>query len=495
MDILVWGCNDFSKCLMSVLRGSRVNVRAFIDNAENTLFCGKPVMRPSSVKADAGFNDLSIIIASSYNVSNDTPSSDSESIRQFKITLQEIIVTYKLKNRLLHPCALVDFVDMPNNMKIITYGLQGSGNTIYNNIMRQLRMNPLELKSPLVKGVARLITSVFSNRVNANKFFEPLCYEYNQIVHQVICDAIYQAGGTQIHGAPFKTGTSHFSCLTDDQCSLNVFSFPTRDYMFASSYGYHKLPTLNTLERLKMHQCNVFFIMRNPLDMILSVLNKAAAIDENTKAMNQRFFVNHALPMMDQLKRWHSMRHKANVLYYENLLKDPIKQILSLASMIGLSLTPAAAKEIWGSVSFRRLPGATKDNFWQGGSGKWEQYFNEEHLALFKHHGMEELLEMYGYHDALLAFQEKTKYLSLEFQKEVSSRFMIDYVGYPFGFDDDNTISLMKHLYGDGRYVELDHVIMGSESVNFLKKIEGVFNSNFIKAISLCGSHPDYRVV
>lgn len=492
MNILIWGCNDFSERLFKVLLGSSVNVISFIDDNQSPTFCGKPVHHPSVLQTTSSLDEIPVVIATPHLVKNNIPIIDFESIRQFKIKIQEIIATYKINNILLHPSALVDILDTPYHDKIVTYGLQGSGNTIYSHIMQRIKQNS-GIKTAFLNRINRLFP--ISNSDDVPTFFEKMCYEYTQIIHQIISDIIYQIGGSRIQGAPWKTSTAHFNCLTDTGEEMSIFSFSTRDHIICSNYSYHQLPTIETLEMLHLRKFNLFFIMRNPLDIIISILNKESALDKKNKKIDQKMFAGLSIWVINTLTKWHPFLEKVKLLRYESLIQDPIDQINNLRSELDMSRRNKIAKKIWDQVSFRRLPGATAENFWQGGSGKWEKYLNKEHMAFLKFHGMEDVLRKYNYLDVLSKFQSYIANISVDFQKEVSNRFLVDYREYPYGFDNDNTLDVSKQLYGDNNYIQLDHVLLGSKNTAFLEKAAKAFDNSYIKMVSLCGAHPDYKIV
>ena len=490
MNILIWGCNRFAESLHICLENTTVNVVAFVDKISGKSFCRKPVIHPDLLGELDEHHDTPIIIASQHDFSSNLPAITFESTRQFKAMIDEITSKYTLQNTLHHPSSLIDVLHLTFPMKMATFGLPGSGNTLYSHIFRLILQ-----KNRWHTIWQHLKAKLFKHKTpNLNDYFEKLAYEYQQIIYQVINDAIYQADGKRIHGSPWQLGTSHFSFLTDEEEKAGVFSFHTRDHIVHSNYGYHKMPTQQQLNELNLRQFKVFMVIRNPLDTIISVLKKNVSTKDNTELVADQYFAREAIATLETLKDLQKFTaHDASMIKYEDLIMHPVSQIRKIMRKLGKKNTSKAANRIWSQVSFRALPGATTENFWQGGTGKWESHFQNQHLAFLKYHGIEKILSHYGYHDILDKFKAKTDGMTQEYQSAISNHFLSFGKGDPTRYLNQNTQDTIEKNYGENNYIKLPHLIIACRNQAFLKKAASVLDNQYINQIVLCGHSPKQK--
>src|SRR5947207_11542000 len=90
INLLIWGCNEFSEHLYTLLETNGVNILGFIDpELASKNFCNKPVYDPETFKTKSELASTPIIIASPHIMTRHGPRVDFESIRQFKIHFLE----------------------------------------------------------------------------------------------------------------------------------------------------------------------------------------------------------------------------------------------------------------------------------------------------------------------------------------------------------------------------------------------------------------------
>lgn len=479
IDLLIWGCNEFSSHLCKLLEASNANIVAFIDNnTDNAEFCGKPVYDLQQFKTNKALDQIPIVIATQHNMNSGIPSVDFESIRQFKIKLIEIVNEHKINNPLLHPAAMADFIDYDYPNRIIAFGTQGAGNTIYNHIF--IKLNEAYHRK-------------FKTRNDDAHFIETMCYEYEQCIKQIISDTIYSMGGHNIMSGPWKISTTIIEFIAGKD-KIYIHAFPTRDHITHRAYGYHTIPSMGYIDKLKLNQFILYFLIRNPLDIIVSRLNKHNSINKTTSHIDPAVFCYISRRVIDQLDYWTPNLSRLEVLRYEDLMINPIQNISNIMTQLTLKPSKSLAKTIWDQLGFKQLPHAPKKHFTGGGTGKWEKYFKNEHLSYLKKHGMEKVLEKYGYHDELERFRNLCSSISQdEWEGQTyDHHYTLDSCTLD---EDQNTFQYLQAIYGKDNCIECGNLYISSKNPDLLAKAKRAFENEYVQKIVLAGSHPAHRLV
>lgn len=491
-SIVIWGCNQFSENLYRILQEmNTINVIAFIENSTDlSEFCNKPVLAPSEFKANCEFENIPIVIASERSMTNGVPYIHFEGIRQFKMKMFEILNEHEIENTLFHPAALMELLPITYPDKIITFGVPGAGNVIFNQLLQKISEKCDYSK---VKSKAAL-------------FFEQMCYEYTQIMHQVISDIIHTKGGSNIYTDPWKIGTTAFHGKFGKDNTLDIYSFPTREHIISSTYGYHLLPSEKYLKKLQELKFKLFFIMRNPLDIILSFLNKSLSINQKTKTINMEAFCKYSRRIITQLEHWHNIISKMNVLDYDELIGRPTEKIQKMmqnfADVLNIGfLRPRKtaikmAEEMWKQFSFRQLPSASQKHFWKGGSGKWKTYFKAEHLSFLKAFGMESLLAKFSYEETLNSFKSMTASISSDSWKQGCSEDFVEQMSDEnifYHHDENDDASVTFSAIGRKNYTKVGGLILTCEEAKYIENIKDDLMSPYVNKLLFSGFYPEYR--
>lgn len=473
--ILVWGCNEFSRCLYELLQGTRVRVVAFIDDEQTgfTHFCGQAVHDPQTLNSKEEWAMLPVVIAVDHFMLFKRPVLRFKSISQFKEKIQTIQKQYHPKQALLHPAALVDFLPLTFRNKVILFGLQGSGNVMFMHIFQ---------------AIYKKYFLFFFTRYKRNYFFESMCREYMHLVQQVVSDCLHGQGGYDAHAVAWKIGTSHYNCRFDDNILASLYTLSTREQFASFVAMYHQMPSQAYLNKLYAMQFNVYFVMRNPLDVILSGINKSAGINADDFSIDENQFRCIAKWVIDQLQQWQPLVATMPVLRYEHLLAQPVQTIKKI--MRDLRLLPSArwAKKIWRQLGFKQLPQAFKKHFWKGGTGKWEQYFKAEHLLFLKHCGIEALLEKYHYPEVLQRFRALTA--TLVAPKELAMPRSGCYQDERY-----DTMTFLKEQNGERHCVQSGDFYVVCQDADKRQALKTAFENAYIQCVLRAGAHPDYRLV
>lgn len=463
-DIFIWGCNDFSLHLCHLLARHNVNVIGFIDpHYTHSEFCKKPVYHSQVFREKTEYAQIPVVIALPHELGFKGPVVNFESIRQFKLRLMEIITDYQIHNPLLHPATLLDISNCTYPKKIIAFGVQGSGNTIYNHIFIKL---------------SEVYARKFQTFNADAHFFEKLCYEYEQCLKQILTDSVYSAGGRDIMVAPWNIGSSAIAFMYGDKKS-HLFTLPTRDHITHKAYGYHNIPSEKNLEKLIQKKFKLFLMARNPLDIILSILKKRKGVDKN-RQIDFELFSHISRKVVKELTHWSLYFSKLEMLRYEDLINQPIQQIAHVMRKLDIKPSASVAKKLWSQLGFKQLPQAPKEHFNGGGAGKWEQYFTSEHLAYLNEIGIQSVLEIYNYHDALEKFKAKLPAQELQVKPALSLQTL------------DNHQHALNHLqknHGDS-FTQNGCFYLGTDNPELLRKMKVILDNEYIKKLLAAGRLP-----
>lgn len=454
MEVLIWGCHAFSEALFLNLRASNIKVVGFIAEDRRSDFCGLHVFSPDHIPNE----QIPIIVATEHYLFLKRPILRLKNITEFKAKILEISNDYQIKNPLLHPAALVDFLDF-NFKKVILFGMQGSGNVIFVNLLQSLY---------------KLFFPFLVTRSSSTLFFEIMCREYMNLTQQVVSDLVHLQDGHDVRAVAWKMGTSHFNFKIAAQ-EAQLYSFATREHLFSFVSMYHQIPSLPYLQKLKRQKFKLFFVLRNPLDMILSGINKGGGILDDQ--IDLELFKCVSRWVIDQLNAWHPLMAELDILRYEDLIESPISTIKFLMKKIGILPLGFIAKKIWRKHAFKQLPHAFKQHFWKGGVGKWQQYFTEEHLRYLKAYGIERVLEKYEYLDALDKFKNLGDYQLEDYPRNYYRDEHYDTFKFLQQVNDPT------HCYSNGQV----HLVCKDQEVTegLLKKMDTLYFKKIVRAGTL----------
>ncbi len=479
MDILIWGCNAFAVSLQQHLAGSAVNIVGFVDPAYcERRFCDLPVFQVTSLQ---DLPSLPIIMAASHLMLKGMPQVDFESVRAFKHLLQVITIDHQIKNPVFHPAALVDLLDIHYPNKVVPFGLPGSGITLFSNICNKI----IEYKP-----------KAFSTRGNQAKFFERMCLEYTQCINQVITDTAHLIAGLNVHMASWKIGTT-FAICTLNQLQMRIYSFATRNHVLGPVYGYHQIPSATFVDNLLAREFKLFYVMRNPLDMILSYVNKMGGVDKDTRGIKMDVFCHKAVLVLNQLKLWLPYAQRLQRFTYDNFVTDPVAQIKSIMRSLGIRPSASIAKKIWKDLSFKQLPTAPEAHFWRGGVGKWETYFKTEHFAFLKAQGIEEILQQYHFDAELEHFRMLTRKIDKDAWPQTASLIAETKRAYNMFYGDEHhdTHFLLTHAVGEANCLPTQSLYITGAQSGLLDKVKTLFDADYFNYLVRAGAFPDHRFI
>jgi len=468
--IAIWGFNDFAIKLYENIY-PHIDVAAFIaENGINYKECR--ILSLKEFQADATLSSLPIVIAAPHELENGLPIINFETLRQFKLILCDLLKTLNQTNELLHPSALIDFLPLKFPKKIVSFGFYGSGNTIYNHLLLEI--------------------SKLGSRAVKPTFWEILCSEYAQGIHHSFSDILYSHGGHYHHIAPWKFGMSLAHCMMGE-VRLDIAAFPTRDHITHRAYGYHQIPSLTQLGLLREAEFNCFFVIRNPLDMLLSLLNKSDAIEKDTRKIDEKVFIRASYFLTRQLSAWTGYLDYLAILRYEDLIENPSQQIKNISRALKMKISNSEVNKIWKKIGFKQLPAAPAKHYWQGGSGRWESFFTPLHLQFLRELGMETLLLKYGYKSDLIRFKQlcSNDPESENLQRLLDTTHSI----LPSGDENFDSLLFLQAMYGEANASRYGQTIVASPDIEFTTKIGNILNQTYLNALIYAGMHSSKRII
>jgi hypothetical protein len=481
--IIIWGCNEFAQQLHTLLNNTIFHVIGFIDDSHRaTTFCGLPAWTPSDFINNTVLQTIPMVIATSHTMLFRHPIPRAKDIANFKEKIQEIIHDYGIQNPLLHPAALSDDLPISYRNKIILFGLQGSGNVIFHHVFQAIYKKYLLLFLPM-------------NRMAY--FFETMCREYMHITRQVVSDVIHFNGGYRVHAISWKIGTSHFNFqMQKHSPPISIYTFSTREHITAFGTIYHQIPSIEYLQKLQTKRYKTFFIMRNPLDIILSGLNKSAGVHSDNTTLDDIQFRCISRWVIDQLTAWHDTLPHLIVLTYESLLAQPVATIKKMMKLTIFWSSSRVAKNIWKKLGFQQLPNTFKQHFWQGGSDKWEQYFNNNHLLFLQSHGIENILEKYQYQDVLTKFRARLAAISPEEQSQhYDSEALLNIPRSYYRDEHFDTWQFLQETEGKENCLRSGAMYVVCKEAALRETITSMLDNHYLNNIVLAGAYPEDRVI
>ncbi|XP_076814072.1 sulfotransferase 1C2-like [Clavelina lepadiformis] len=166
-------------------------------------------------------------------------------------------------------------------------------------------------------------------------------------------------------------------------------------------WGTHLPAPLINMERLKKNGCKIICTIRNPKDQVVSWFHMTRNMSHyNLEPMRRHFpkdwnaffesYIHGKQPLvskegewyLDYVLSWHTYRNESNVLFvvFEDLLKNPAKEIRKIANFLGVRRSEEEIEEIVEATSFRKAKEEAPDvdraiNFFRKGEvGDWKNH-------------------------------------------------------------------------------------------------------------------------
>lgn len=138
-----------------------------------------------------------------------------------------------------------------------------------------------------------------------------------------------------------------------------------------------------------------------------------------SKLSNLVFFDAMVKPMKENFLELINLKSKFNIYKWEEIISDPIKQILDISTKLKIDINKNTAGKIWDKLKFRNLTQAHKHNYREGKAYVGDEFesLTNDHIEILKQNDFDRIHKELGY--------EKLKYINeskyTDFQLKMSS--------------------------------------------------------------------------
>jgi hypothetical protein len=277
-----------------------------------------------------------------------------------------------------HLARLISHTMLHANKLVGVYGYPGSGNILFQNIIRNL------LQLEIIHLPELHLHNLIGDYLNLQQSF----FRY---VGRTLRNNVETVEFVSGH---FEKMAVHISYRTGH--ALELSPIPCHMALQAPVINSHD-PREQDMQTMRQLGYRFFLIKRHPLETLLSTASKASGNKPEQALDNPDWIV----PAANLLCSWYEQVlpsfHFFTVVAYEDLIHGP-KYLRDFARQIGVNISDKDIDSIWQEYGFKSLVDA-KDyqHFWKGGSGKWKTYFQPQHLKTLNDIGFFTLFPKLGY--------------------------------------------------------------------------------------------------
>ncbi len=278
----------------------------------------------------------------------------------------------------LHISALCDLYRFPPR-RVLLAGIASSGNMVFQNILVEL------LKSARPRGLLRRLNPW---RAPQTVLDHPAAHRFASVsLHHLdsIRRLVGRAFGVGMHsviGSPTHCDVGQCLVRGPDFYAA-VGGLPLRHHAWAGEWSAsHEPPTADCIAFYRRNGYRIVYILRHPLDVIVSLAAKVAGAVPGEKdagpVLSDAEWFGAAL---DTVARYYveilNHRQALHFVRYENLMAEPVREIGRLARHLESHVTDEDARRIWRLFDGVAVAGA--QHFWQPGEGKWRTHLGRGH--------------------------------------------------------------------------------------------------------------------
>ncbi|MEM7467413.1 MAG: sulfotransferase domain-containing protein [Pseudomonadota bacterium] len=320
--------------------------------------------------------DVELLVISHYSSAERDEFLEAVSYAQTKLAYDRPII---------HLSALCDIYKFPPS-RILFTGFAGSGNMIFQYILFDLLEFNKRDDGLATNELARKMASFSVNHlISLRRLF-------SQHMHDGTLEEI-------------KASSSHMGfgqCLINtgkQYCALS--GVPLRSYAWGDPWcATHEPITKTTVDFYSEQGYRIVYILRHPLDVIVSNAGKVASILPGKRRPevaleDLTWFENFVTTVSSYTE--HLVHHKDEVTFvrYESLMTDPISEIEKLADAFNITAPPGVPAKIWSKHEGQ--PVAGKQHFWAPGLEKWKTLLHHSHREIVMASKLPDLCEALGY--------------------------------------------------------------------------------------------------
>lgn len=251
--------------------------------------------------------------------------------------------------------------------------------------------------------VANILEEILELKPDVSDLYDPLCRlivllgEYMHFSMRVACDRLLL--GLDVDRVTYMAGLcpwiSHAKAILKDKTTVTLFNFP-RTFFAGRPVVGHFFWTRYTRLLFDRMGYNCFFTLRNPFDTIAS--NAAKYFRPVQKMLyDDRFFLSVAKQYSLHLS--FALEHSGflNFVKYDDLIADPVNQILRIAEVQDVEISEETASKIWDELGFKPLKHTTNSShLYRPGESKLK-YFTRRQAGIMESLGLKKLAAEFGY--------------------------------------------------------------------------------------------------
>jgi hypothetical protein len=325
---------------------------------------------------------------------------DDGGCKEFDYFSRKILPSLPEGAQIINPAILSDFVDIDLSDRAIAFGYPGSGNLPYQAIMMKILKRKREV--------------YLSN----DEFFS-WCSGFHVYLDGLIKNLFNEIQCPSVDIGYSRPGALNVAATwTEKETGQLVFLFlddiPSKVFLGTPLYGTHIVPDKAMAEHYQRKGCRIFFCVRHPLDILVSLAAKSpiehfeqlskstgASIAEVRKSfvvsqLSDPVWIDQTSKMLyAYMKNALRVKEHCTVLRYEDLVNRPRETISALFQDLEVDLDEELLDELVdsvGTVDFGQ-PG----HLFDPREGKWREFFPRESLNIALNNHIGEITEALGY--------------------------------------------------------------------------------------------------
>ncbi|MBF0118030.1 MAG: sulfotransferase domain-containing protein [Desulfobacterales bacterium] len=397
-SVILWGIGDFAKEYVYYLNEASIKLAACVDiNHHGEKFRDIEILSPEEFcKNRVSFTDFPII----------PTGRNKDNVSEFYNQCSEIINHYGIKDfKILHPSFLADFIDMNYQKKPVVIGFPGVGNQLFRAILTNLYQKP----------------SISHN--SKEQLFDKLAREHIYELKRTLDQAffIYMDDNWSI-AYPTSITTIYYSTTAKDGM-ITIDGLQAKPFLSLERiYQTHEVLNEEVVNHFKRFNNLIFFMIRHPLDILVSVAFKLTLFQEDridklfypelandlyksdsilreqwglSRLNKIDWFEPIAITLRDYLINYLNVKQNVFTVRYEGLTTDPIENIFQICCQLNIDKSRNEIEMLWKKLGFK--PIKKGGHYFRPGYGKWRLYFTKNHLDVLKKLGYDELLNELNY--------------------------------------------------------------------------------------------------
>ncbi len=281
---------------------------------------------------------------------------------------------------LLHPVTLERAIQLPRyRRRVGLVGFPGSGNMLTEHLIAHL--------------LERLDGSVPTDVQLVAAFAE----------HYFVSVALYIREQAQafrpIKEIGFGFGEMPTMAVTmalADGSFVSVQQVPSNRHLGQFFYHSHSTPSAEAVAEFERLQAPLFVVIRHPFDTVLSLASKVCR--PPTSILDDPKWLKGTLVGLELwLRRLYENRSRVTILRYEDLVARKPEPVQEVAARLGVEVSLADIEALYDRLLFRNLVTGQPGHFYKGGTDRWKDYFQNEHIKTFAQAGFGRYFDCWGY--------------------------------------------------------------------------------------------------